>query len=199
MNIPHDKEKLREWIRTRRRELQEDWVAAQSLLACRRVFDLPEFPSAAVVGCYLSMRGEVQTGEVISQCRAVGKRVCVPAFCEETGQYELAWLKPGEKVVPGRWHVPEPEDREWVREEELVDVILVPGLAFDAAGTRLGHGRGHYDNLLTRKRVGIRAGLAFEFQMVAQVPATEKDVGMDVIVTNERIIRSGPGKDRRRS
>ncbi|MDI6773883.1 MAG: 5-formyltetrahydrofolate cyclo-ligase [Verrucomicrobiota bacterium] len=197
MNAQRKKDALRVWVRTRRQELDETWVKAQSILVCRRIFELPEFDAARAVGCYLPMPGEADTGEVIVQCRAVGKRLCVPAFCEETGQYELAWLKPGEKIVTGRRRAPEPADRDWIAEEDRVDVILAPGLAFDAAGTRLGHGGGHYDNLLRGRQIGIRVGVAFEFQVAPRVPATEKDVGMDVIVTNERIIRRIPGRTRR--
>lgn len=188
-----DKAALRLEIRAQRRDLDEVWVKAQSVRACRRVFDLPEFRAAGAVGAYLSMRGEVDTGEVVARCRADGKRLCVPAWCEETGQYELAWLEAGQRIVQARWHVPEPADPEWIAEDARVDVILVPGVAFDTTGARLGHGGGHYDNLLRRARVGIRVGLAFEFQVLYRVPATETDVGMDVIVTNERTIRRAPG------
>jgi 5-formyltetrahydrofolate cyclo-ligase len=66
-----------------------------------------------------------------------------------------------------------------------VDLALVPGLAFDASGRRLGHGGGHFDRLLART-AGLRAGVAFEVQMVRRVPVDAHDVNMDAVITDKR-------------
>jgi 5-formyltetrahydrofolate cyclo-ligase len=94
-------------------------------------------------------------------------------------------------MVPGPSRILEPDERTWIPVDD-VDLVLVPGLAFDAAGGRVGHGQGHFDRTLRQARAGrpVKAALAFEFQVFDQVPTTESDVRMDVIVTERRVIRT---------
>jgi 5-formyltetrahydrofolate cyclo-ligase len=76
-----------------------------------------------------------------------------------------------------------------------VDVFLVPGLLFDRAGHRLGRGGGHYDRLLRgARRTALRAGICYAERLVAEVPAEERDVSMDVIVTESEVLRLGAGR-----
>ena len=105
----------------------------------------------------------------------------------------MAWLAEGEPLAPGRWSVPEPAAPRWVAAED-VDLALVPGLAFDAAGGRLGHGGGYYDRLLARAepRIACRAGIAWACQIVDRVPTGPHDVRMDWVVTEKEIRRVAP-------
>jgi len=191
MTIGDEKKRLRRWIREQRARLDPAWIAERSAQAARRVRELPEFAAARTLGLYLSMPGEVETDAILAVARDAGKRILVPAFREETGEYDLARFDAGTPLRPGPCSVREPADPEWISREEPVDAILVPGLAFDLTGGRLGHGKGHYDRLLRRDRMGFKIGLTFEFQMVGRLPATEQDVGMDGIITEERTIRTG--------
>ena len=151
---------------------------------------LPEFAGASSVAVYLPLRGEVQTAAVVRRCRGAGKTVCVPAFERRKGIYRFAELQGGGKLLSGMFGVMEPAKRKWVDLEDI-DLVVVPGVAFDLRGGRLGHGRGYYDRLLKTKRTGnvITVGAAFDFQVFKRVPMGAKDIFMDVVVTEKREIR----------
>ncbi len=198
--LPNHKPLLRAWARAWRRRVSEEWVRTESERVCRRIMMLQQFADARIVGAYLAMAGEVNLDAAIAHGRRLGKRFCVPALCRETDQYAWAWFCPGNAVSHGRWNVPEPADPCWIEEATIVDLILVPGLVFDTAGGRLGQGGGHYDRLLRQVPARWRMGVAFEEQVVPQVPQDPWDVRMDGLVTNTRILITGanPGRGQSR-
>ena len=150
-----------------------------------RLFSLPEFKSARIVLFFASFRSEVDTGSMIRRALTFGKRVVLPKV-DGTGLalYEIAdW---DNDVSPGAWGIPEPHEKRPVRLDEL-DLILVPGAAFDERGNRLGYGAGFYDKLLSAFTKTTLA-LAFEAQIVPRVPAEEHDVPVKKIVTEKRVI-----------
>lgn len=150
-----------------------------------RLFALSEFKSARIVLFFASFRSEVDTGSMIRRALTFGRRVVLPKVQgTELALYEIAdWDK---DVSPGAWGIPEPHENRPVRLDEI-DLILVPGAAFDTRGNRLGYGAGFYDKLLsafTRTTVA----LAFEAQIVPRVPAELHDVPVKKIVTEKRVI-----------
>lgn len=186
------KRDIRAEIRRKRSALNPAWVADASSVIARYVKDLPEFAGARTVLCYLALPEEVQTNSMIDFAWRDGKRVAVPAFDAGAKEYGAAWLAAGQRVIPGHWNVPEPAEPEWVAGVSF-DVALIPGVAFDAAGTRLGHGMGWYDRLLARLGAGIevRIGIGFDFQIVRDLPQEPHDVAMDAVVTERSIYRAG--------
>jgi 5-formyltetrahydrofolate cyclo-ligase len=94
-------------------------------------------------------------------------------------------------MVDGQSRVLEPEVKDWLSVDD-VDLVLVPGLAFDSSGGRVGHGRGYYDKTLAQTRTGtpFKVALAFEFQIFDRVPIDPSDVRMDVLVTEKRVIKA---------
>ena len=152
-----------------------------------RLFSLPEFKSARIVLFFASFRSEVDTGPMIRRALTFGKRVVLPKVKDaELALYEITdWDK---DVSPGAWGIPEPRENRPVRLDEI-DLILVPGAAFDGLGNRLGYGAGFYDKLLSAFAKTTLA-LAFEAQIVPQVPAELHDIPIDKIVTERRLIRA---------
>lgn len=191
------KSEIRAQVRSRRRELDTAWIAEHSRPIQRAVIELPEFGDAATVGCYVAMRGEVETGTILQACRERGKRVCVPAMREQTGQYALAVMQADTPVVRRPGGVPEPLGGGWVGLAK-VDVIVVPGVAFDGDGGRLGRGGGHYDRILAGRAEAaappLLVGLGFEFQIVGCVPTAAHDVRLDLVLTEDRVLRAGRDK-----
>lgn len=167
-----------------------DWVASASPKAERRVLRTAEFSGAGTICCYLAVGNEVRTDVILETCAKFGKAVCVPAFCKDTEDYRPAWLRKGMVLKPGPGGVPQPRRPAWL-EEVKVDLVVVPGLAFDPMGGRVGHGGGHYDRFLRHPamREAFKVGLGFEFQMFRRLPMDRQDVRMDAVVTDEKTYR----------
>lgn len=192
MEAREEKARIREEVARRRKALADEWVASASAAAQQRVIDLAEFGEAVVVACYLAMRSEVRTEQIVQACRKAGKKVALPARRPD-GRYGLALWRDGEPLVDGPIGTREPAARMWMP-GTAVELWVVPGVAFDGSGGRVGYGRGHYDRMLAFAkeggRPGFKVGLAFDLQVFDHVPAESRDVRMDVVVTETRAIRS---------
>ena len=155
----------------------------------KRLFSLPEFQSARVIMFFASFRSEVETGPMIRRALYNGKRVILPKVAgRELALYEIGDFD--KDVVPGAWGIPEPRETVPAKLEDI-DLIVVPGAAFDEQGNRLGYGAGFYDKLLQGLDKSTVA-LAFELQIVPRVPADPHDVPVKKIVTEKRVIETIP-------
>lgn len=185
------KRKTRSRMRVLRRESNPSWVLKASERIQKAVLNCPEYIAAKAVGCYLALPYEVQTGMILDHCRKEGKKVCVPAYYEKEKRYEMTWLEKEDPVQPGRWNIAEPEHKERAGIMD-VDCILVPALAYDTQGGRLGHGGGHYDRILGAW-TGYKIGVAFDFQVLDEVPQGVQDIPVDLVITETRVLtHEGP-------
>ncbi len=147
---------------------------------------LPAFRRASTVCCYVALPYEVQTRRLIEDMLARGKRVVVPVMQTRTRRLRLSELRdPSTELAPGPFGVWEPHPRARrpmpIRDVELV---LVPGLAFDRRGHRLGHGHGYYDRFLARlPRSASTVGLAFACQVLDRLPAASHDHTVRAVLT----------------
>jgi 5-formyltetrahydrofolate cyclo-ligase len=196
------KDDIRRGIRKKRRELDPAAAGAASLAAEKALVALPEFAGVSVVCCYCALPGEVDTNWIIEHCWNHAVQICVPAYRSESGDYGVARLDRTSRLVQGKFGVMEPAEKHWI-EVAGVDLIAVPGLAFDKHGGRVGHGGGHYDRIMrgdepmaesVRMREGgqkrlLKAGLGFDWQVFDLVPMNSDDVRLDVIVTDKRVLR----------
>jgi 5-formyltetrahydrofolate cyclo-ligase len=150
-----------------------------------RLFSLSEFKSSRVVMFFASFRSEVETERMIRRALLSGKRVVLPKV--RGGELGLFEIRDFDKdVSPGAWNIPEPHEF-LPAELSDIDLIVMPGAAFDERGNRVGYGAGFYDKLLPDFQKTTVA-LAFEGQMVPQVPASPHDIPVKKIVTERRII-----------
>jgi 5-formyltetrahydrofolate cyclo-ligase len=114
--------------------------------------------------------------------------LCVPAHCPELKAYRLALMNASDGLAGGPLNVPEPQHKVWLPADR-VDLVVVPGVAFDARGGRVGHGGGHYDRILGQTRSdALHVGVAFAFQVFGRVPMRKGDVFMDLLVTETATI-----------
>lgn len=189
MSTPETKPLLRALMQQRRLSLDALYARGAAERIAGRVTGLPEFREARAVLCYLSMRHEVDTREIIEVVWRVGKRLAVMAR-DADGEYRPAWLLPAGAVSAGRFGVPEPAAPEWAGEVAF-DLAILPGVVFSPSGGRIGHGRGYIDRMLARlgDKVACRMGVCFQCQMAESVPETGHDVPMDVVVTEEAVYR----------
>ncbi|APZ91479.1 5-formyltetrahydrofolate cyclo-ligase [Fuerstiella marisgermanici] len=159
---------------------------------------LPEYATAETVMFYVDARSEVRTRFDLPTALEYGKRVVVP-WCKDDGELSLFELESMDELEIGRYQIPEPAKSlrnnlsKRVAVEEL-DLVTVPGVAFDVRGARMGHGIGYYDKLLQFTRADSPLiALAFECQLFEEIPVAEHDVFMDKVIT-ENGVYEGRGR-----
>jgi 5-formyltetrahydrofolate cyclo-ligase len=140
---------------------------------------LPAWRGATRVGCYCAVRGEFGVESAILDARVRGVEVALPRV---QGDRLCFHLWDGSPLVPGSFGIPEPAAGLPLVSASELDVILVPGLAFDAAGGRLGNGGGFYDRVLAEPR-GLAVGTCWSAQVVDAVPMDPWDQHVDALLT----------------
>jgi len=182
------KEKLRKEIKEKRRKQSKEENRKKSKEIKERLFRLKEYRDAKTVLFYVSYNGEAFTHEIIKE--ALGnKKVVVPISNKEDKTLSLSVLGSWDDLELGSYDIFEPK-KECIREISVdkIDLIIVPGVAFDLSGNRMGHGKGYYDKLLGKTKA-ITVGLAFKFQLVENIPTELHDKPVDIIITEKQIIR----------
>lgn len=174
--IQEKKKKLRESLLGKLREHKEDTRLKKSLKIASKLFLLKEFVQAKTVLFYLSFDGEVDTVRMIKETIKQGKKVAVPVIKHKEKEIVPSLLKDFDtELKTGPYGIRHPKE-EYIRPVPLksIDLVVVPGLAFDEAGNRLGRGMGYYDRLLNRLPKDVATiGLAFDFQIVSNFPPLE--------------------------
>ena len=181
---------LRRDMRARRAALAATDVALASQAIAARVLALPAYRAAREVAAYLPVQNEVDAALVAGQALADGKRLLLPRCRSDApGLLDFGCVTCLSDVVPGRFGILEPREAACRPPQAFApDVILVPGLAFDAQGRRLGFGGGYYDRLLALPQMAraLSVGLAFDFQLVAALPADPWDRPVNAVVTDRQ-------------
>lgn len=181
------KSSIRDKILTQRRQQSVESCLAKSVKIQQRLADTSEFRHADSIGLYSPIHGEVFTEGLFEACRQEGRAVSYPRVRGE--QLEFVQVEQRQELAPGAFGVLEPAGSLLVMPSTL-DLIVVPGVAFDRCGFRLGYGKGFYDRALHEKQSGsVLVGVCFELQLVDSLPAERHDVLMNMVVTEERILR----------
>ncbi len=195
-----EKNAVRKRIRQLRREYlrhHAELLEAWSDEIARSVLAMSQCRRAQKIMCYYSLSGEVQTVSLIRALLREGKEVYLPVT-KENLEMDAVRLCDADAVHAGALRVMEPNEGERIDPAQL-DLVIVPGLAFDRTGGRMGYGAGCYDRFLPECRAVI-AGLAFEFQMIDQVEMDAHDVFMNCVVTERTIYNcAGGGSAERKS
>lgn len=157
--------------------------AEASQAVAERIVGSAAFRDAQVILVYAAMRGELDPAGITSAALAAGRCAAFPQVDWSARELSPVRLRDLSTLRPGRYGVPElPGDDLEPVPAEAIDLVLVPGLAFDRRGYRLGYGGGFYDRLLPRLRA-VRLGLAFAAQIVDCLPSEAHDVRMTAVVT----------------
>lgn len=144
---------------------------------------LQSAPPSTPVAVYLALPLEAPTAPLIARLRAGGATLCIPAYDPQIQDFRWALLpNRDEDLRPGRFGVSEPISPRWV-DERTLRAAVIPGVAFDRRGGRLGHGAGYYDRLLARCPHAARIGLAFLCQVTEPIPLEPHDQLMDFLIT----------------
>jgi len=182
------KQNLRHDLRHQRNAMVSLTVEEKSELAFYRLSHLPEYQSASCIACYVSIKNEMDTQAFIQKALGEGKQVGVPVT-KPGGIMNFQTIAELGDLQPVHFGLLEPSaDSKKVILPETFDWVIVPGIAFDRCGHRVGSGGGYYDRFMAQTEA-VWIGLAYAFQIVDQVPVEPHDLAMDVIVTEDEVIR----------
>ena len=187
-----DKAGWRTSMRLRRRgvTLAERKAAGDDAAALLRDWELRP-PHGSRVATFLALAEELPTAPVNKDLHAAGYKLVVPVWSAQERRYRFAEWQPGIRLIAGPMRVPQPIEPCWVSTEQIA-LFLVPGLAFDRSGGRIGYGAGHYDCMLAeRKPSALCVAYGYAWQLVAALPQTASDIRMDWVLTPSFIVKVG--------
>lgn len=186
-------------LRRSMRRLRRQVAAADALRAGAEAADhllcAPECRPLTLDGClvavYASLPEELPTGPLIEALQGRGVTLCYPRVIRGQKRLVFQRVEDPAELQPGCLTIPEPPVDAPVVPVERIGLFVVPGLAFDGRGNRLGFGAGHYDITLADNPRALRVGFAYEFQVVERVPAGPGDTPMSLVVTDAGVRRCG--------
>jgi 5-formyltetrahydrofolate cyclo-ligase len=171
--------------------LSDEQVAEKNSAIEKRLFDFANFLEAKVALLYVNNDNEVATPAILKRTHVYSKIIVLPAFNTETFSMALMKVDALEKdLTPGPRGILEPNpERCKVVPIERIDIAIIPAVALDEKGGRIGSGEGYYDRLIPELSITTRkVALAFEEQIIPQVPIESHDKHIDIIITDKRII-----------
>jgi len=177
------KRQIRSKILLKLKEQEEKERNQKSKIIKEKLFKTAEFVKAKKVMFYIAFGGEVNTEEMIKEALRLGKIIAVPV-CRKKRIMRPCIFTGQTRLKKGPYGTAEPAIKRFMDTDDL-DLVIVPGVAFDKKGNRLGRGKGYYDNFLNKlpKRVAT-IGLAFDFQILSFVPTTQTDVSVQRVIFN---------------
>ncbi len=179
-----DKKTLRQEIRNRKGRFSQPQLREMSLLICDRIMNHPLVISANTILLYHSLPDEVHTHQLIDHLVQSGKRVILPKVISATDMTLHPYATQADMQV-GNYGIMEPCTPSIA--PQLIDnddtVALIPGMAFDPAGHRLGRGKGYYDRMMMQLPHVYKIGVCYPFQLLPEVPSDSHDVVMDEILS----------------
>lgn len=187
------KKLLRERARERRAAITPDVARAAANAAATNLIECDQLAKIRTIALYSAIRDELSTDPLAIELLRRGIALAYPRVIEGRNLtfHRISSLA---ELRAGTWGIAEPEESAPVAAPGAIDAIVVPALAFDSAGNRLGWGRGHYDSALAAHGDAIRVGYAFDSQIINKVPSRDADAPMDLIVTEARVVVCSAGR-----
>lgn len=174
-----DKKALRAMIRQRKRAMTEEEIQEKSQHLMKLFCDSDAYRKASSIYGYLPYNQEVRTTPMLQQALLDGKKVAVPKVFGD--EMKFIWLRDLTQVAPGYANIPEP-----VADGPIADdtgaLVLMPGLAFDAQGHRIGYGGGFYDRFLENEPNHPTLALCYDFQMLPHLETEAHDIPVDTVI-----------------
>lgn len=177
-----NKKELRRQIAAKKKELTAAQMEAASKDLAQKFCSLPQYAAAETIYGYLPYNQEVRTLFVLEQALRDGKRVAVPKVYGD--EMRFIYLDDLTAVASGSYGIPEPVADGPVADDTTA-LVLMPGLAFDSRGNRMGYGGGFYDRFLAQEPEHPTVALCYAFQMVEDIPVQEHDIPVDVVLWTE--------------
>ncbi len=184
------KRSLRSHLLTLRRALSHDAWLSSSRAAQHNLLSLDEYERSECIAMYAPAHNETDTGLILAAAFQAGKRVLFPAVCGH--QMVFRHVERIEALQEGAFGILEPCPTGTDHQADEADLIIVPGVAFDLTGHRIGYGKGFYDRFLQHPECNAHlVGLCHDFQLTeGRIPADVHDIPMEIVVTDKRIVRT---------
>ena len=176
-----DKKALRREIGAKKRAMTDMQINESSRRLCESLFKTEAYQRAKSIYAYLSYNQEVRTQPILERAQKDGKRVAVPKVIGE--DMAFIWLDDLSAVAEGYCHIPEPIADGPIADDPTA-LVLMPGLAFDAQGHRLGYGGGFYDRYLASHPQHTLVALCYDFQMFDQLETKAHDIPVDLVISD---------------
>jgi 5-formyltetrahydrofolate cyclo-ligase len=190
-----EKRMLRKEILMCRRNLNRDLIAAESADIAKALFDWSVYRQSDTIMAYAAMADEPQTHLILQHALSEKKKLCIPVIGEAKGTMEAAFIEKLADLVPGKYGILAPDEEKInIAQPDMIELILVPGVAFNLKGQRLGMGAGFYDRFLKKTRNATLVGLALQCQIIDAVPCEDHDYLIDYLATKDGIINCKTGK-----
>ena len=181
------KNALRQMIRARLENISPAVRAVESVDLCARLE--PQLRSAHTILFFAPLADELDVWPLLEKCVTAKKICALPAFNPATQSYAARLLfNPATEIATGKFGVREPQAGCPEISLTEFDLVLVPGVAFDLSGNRLGRGRGFYDRILT-ETTGVKCGVAYDFQLLEKIPTEPHDATVNFIFTPSRCVK----------
>ena len=178
-----DKGRLRCELRNRRRALSEQAQRSAALAAASHVTRLPGWDGATCIALYLASDGEIDTAPLTAICRKAGKQLFLPVIEPDNSLLFRQW-QATDPLTPNRFGIAEPPAGSPLCPPSALDIIIMPLVAWDRSGARLGMGGGFYDRTLEGVSRPLKVGLSHALQEVGRLPRDNWDVALDFVVTD---------------
>ena len=191
-DIAWEKAHIRSQIREQRKFITKDELEAadKALLdefkavlkqdkSFKKIFD-----KARAVAVYKAVGGELPCDALAAYIRNTGKKTVYPLVKGEDMVF-IEVKTPGKELISGNYGIPEPDEKKGIFDDGKIDIVILPGIAFDEAGNRLGQGKGYYDRWIGSLRKDIRPvliGVCMEFQMMSMIPTETSDIPADMLL-----------------
>ena len=186
------KAQLREKLKELRSQVDPGLAEAASQGVWNLLAKQPEFQKARSIGAFASTPGEINTYPILEGVLDLGKKLYLPRVTADKTRFEYYPVSDFNQLSSGTYGIQEPSGTKPAPWEEL-DLVLVPGLAFDPKGNRLGFGKGYYDRVLPLLRKSVLSvGLAYSFQVVPEVPVTPADAPVKALLSEKGFLYCKP-------
>ena len=177
-----NKNELRKYIREQKRHFTQQQLGEMSLRIMSDLLSHPRVQKADTILMYHSLPDEVNTHSTLDQLLAMGKKVLLPKVVSDTEMTIHEYTGPDSLQPSEPYGILEPTTSQLSIVNYQLSIVIVPGMAFDRQGHRLGRGKGYYDRFLSRVPNIYKIGVCFPFQLVDSVPSEETDILMDEII-----------------
>ena len=184
----HSKSEARAYFSALRSSIAEDLRKSKSLTICKKIADLPEFSTCDTLFIYFPIKSEADTLYLFEIAKERGIKIAFPISIKESFELDFRIVNSLDELSIGAYGIREPQQN---AQKALItenSICIVPALAFDSSGNRLGYGKGFYDRFL-KKFIGLSIGITFDELKCSALPCELTDIPVDIIITDKESVK----------